>query len=599
MKRRISSITALCLITAAAYGQQASSVKEILIRGNVRVSKEAILAAMRTKVGKPYVQDDLDKDKKSLEDLGFFSAVDVRATPADLNAYQITVDLQEWPIIKEFRITGNTVVSREEILKAISMKVGDVFNLNARRTSVDAIAALYDKKHFAFAGMDDFAPMPDSPGTINMVIVELKVGTVSTQGNTRTKDWVMRRLIKTRAGDVYNEDKWAKDVTRIHNTNWFDSVQAKREDVSPEPGKISRNLIAEVKEAKTGQFNVGVQLDPQSSLAGLIRFSENNLYGTGKSVALNFTQAISGGGPSVDLNYTNPFYDQRDTSFQASVYSRLVYRFGNSFLGTNSPINNSTQYHERRTGSQFGFSRPVNDELSFGVSARFENVITSNTGAAPINSFVQQDGDIGVLSFAGIRDRRDVNTDSSRGDYVKLLFEPGYSDITRVGGATQNNSILGSNLFTRNTIEYRTYWAPGQKKRELNLDDPRRVVAVRMKYGFITGRVPYFEQFFAGGPDSLRGYDPDRFWGTKSFLSTIEYRHPLQKSFNLIGFVDYGGAWGGYGTVNNYTQSSDFKLHVGYGVGLSFKTPFGQIRVDLGFNERGKSQPDFLIGSSF
>ncbi len=587
------------MIAAAAQAQQASVVKEILIRGNVRVSKEAILAAMRTKVGKPYLQDDLDRDKKSLEDLGFFSAVDVRATPADLNAYQVTVDLQEWPVIKEFRITGNTVVSREEILKAITMKVGDVFNLNARRNSVDAIAAIYDKKHYAFAGMDDFAPIQDSPGTINIVIVELKVGTVSTQGNVRTKDWVMRRLIKTRAGDVYNEDKWAKDVTRIHNTNWFDSVQAKREDVSPEPGKISRNLIAEVKEAKTGQFNVGVQLDPQSSLAGLIRLSENNLYGTGKSVALNFTQAISGGGPSVDLSYTNPFYDAKDTNFQISVYSRLVYRFGTSFLGTSSPINNSTQYSERRTGLTTGFVRPINDQLSVGISGRIENVLTNNTGAAPVNSFVQQDGDVGVASFAVIRDRRDVINDASRGDYTKVTFEPGYSNITRVGGATGNNNILGSNFFTRNTIEYRKYWAPGQKPRDLDVEAARRVIAVRVKYGFVNGKVPYFEQFFAGGPDSLRGYDPDRFWGQQTLLTTLEYRHPLQKSFNLIGFVDYGGAWGGYGTVNSYSQSSTYQLHVGYGLGLSFKTPFGQIRVDLGFNDHGKSQPDFLIGNSF
>ena len=587
------------MIAAAAQAQQASVVKEILIRGNVRVSKEAILAAMRTKVGKPYLQDDLDRDKKSLEDLGFFSAVDVRATPADLNAYQVTVDLQEWPVIKEFRITGNSVVSRDEIIKAITMKVGDVFNLNARRNSVDAIAALYDKKHYAFAGMDDFAPIQDSPGTINIVIVELKVGTVSTQGNVRTKDWVMRRLIKTRAGDVYNEDKWAKDVTRIHNTNWFDSVQAKREDVSPEPGKISRNLIAEVKEAKTGQFNVGVQLDPQSSLAGLIRLSENNLYGTGKSVALNFTQAISGGGPSIDLSYTNPFYDAKDTSFQISTYSRLVYRFGTSFLGTSSPINNSTQYSERRTGISTGFVRPINDQVSVGISGRVENVLTNNTGATPINSFVQQDGDVGVASFAVIRDRRDVANDASRGDYTKVTFEPGYSNITRVGGATANNDILGSNYFTRNTIEYRKYWAPGQKPRDLDVEAARRVIAVRVKYGFVDGKVPYFEQFFAGGPDSLRGYDPDRFWGRQTLLTTLEYRHPLQKSFNLIGFVDYGGAWGGYGTVNNYTQSSTYQIHVGYGLGLSFKTPFGQIRVDLGFNDHGKSQPDFLIGNSF
>jgi len=133
----------------------------------------------------------------------------------------------------------------------------------------------------------------------------------------------------------------------------------------------------------------------------------------------------------------------------------------------------------------------------------------------------------------------------------------------------------------------------------LDFEAPRRVIAARVKYGWIDGNVPYFEQFFAGGPDTVRGYEPDRFWGKQTLLTSIEYRHPIQKSFDIILFVDYGGAWGGYGTVNYYNQWNTFRLHWGYGPGLSFKTPFGQIRVDLGFNETGGAQPDFLIGNSF
>lgn len=597
MIRRNYGIAILLTLTSVALGQQAGVVKEIVIRGNQRVSKEAILAAMRTKIGKPLNMEDLGRDKQSLEDLGFFSAVDPRAYPAELNSYTVTVDVQEWPAIKEFRITGNTVIKTEDILKALTMKVGDVYNLNARKTSGDAIVSLYSKKDF-FASVDDFSPLPDSPGTINIHVLELRVGQVLVRGNVHTKDWVMRRLIKTRAGDVFSGEKWSKDLTRLHNTQWFDSVQGKSDDSAVEAGKV--NLIADVKEGRTGQFNVGVQLDPQSSLAGIIRLSEANLYGTGKTVSLNFTQAISGGGPSVDLGYVNPFYDSKDTSMQASIYSRLTYRFGTSFLnGTSSPVSNGSTYSERHTGTSLGFTRPLTSQVSVGVSGRVENVITSNTGALPINSYVQEDGDVAVGSLSLIRNRRDVDVDASRGDFFKYTLEPGYSDITRVGGATNDNSILGSNFFVRNTAELREYWSPGQKPRGVDFEATRKVIAARIKYGWINGKVPYFEQFFAGGPDTLRGYDPDRFWGRQTLLMTLEYRHPLQKSFNLIGFVDYGGAWGGYGAVNNYTQDSRFKLHIGFGPGLSFKTQFGVIRVDLGFNESGKSQPDFLIGNSF
>jgi len=598
LNRRNYSIAVLWLLTAAAFGQQASVVKEIVIRGNQRVSKEAIIGNMRTKVGRPYIQDDLDRDKRSLEEMGFFSAVDIRATPADLNAYLVTVDLQEWPVIKEFQVTGNTIFKTDEILKNLTMKVGDVYNLNARKTSSNAIELLYAKRT-TLATIDEFAPLPESPGTVAIHVLETRIGQILVNGNHTTKDWVMRRLIKSRAGDVYDEAQWGRDLTHIHNTQWFESVQGRRELSATEPGKV--DLIADVKEGRTGQFNVGLQLDPQSSLAGLIRLSESNLYGTGQTVSLNFTQAITTyvGGPSVDLGYINPFYDAKDTSFQTSIYSRLDYRFGTSFLyGAGSPTSGST-YSERRTGASFQFVRPVTNQWSVGLSAKAEDVLTNNSGATPLNSFIKQDGDVAVAGISAIRNRRDVDVDASRGDYLKFSVEPGYSDINEVGGATDTPNILGPNTFLRNTIELREYWSPGQKPRGTDFEATRRVIAARIKYGWINGNVPYFEQFFAGGPDTLRGYDPDRFWGTQTLLMTMEYRHPIQKAFNIIGFVDYGGAWGGYGPVNDYTQSSTFRLHIGYGAGLSFRTQFGLIRVDLGFNENGKSQPDFLIGNSF
>jgi outer membrane protein insertion porin family len=111
--------------------------------------------------------------------------------------------------------------------------------------------------------------------------------------------------------------------------------------------------------------------------------------------------------------------------------------------------------------------------------------------------------------------------------------------------------------------------------------------------------VPFFEQYFAGGADTIRGYEEDRFWGKQQLLTTLEYRHPIQKAFNVILFVDYGGAWGGYGSVNKFTQSSSPNLNLGYGIGFSFRTPLGPLRLDLGFNKEGKSRTHFLIGTSF
>jgi outer membrane protein insertion porin family len=116
----------LSIAVAIAWGQDSSVIKEIMIRGNSRVNTEVITGVMRTKVGQPYIQDNLDKDKKSIEDLGFFSAVSVRPTPLEAGNYNVTVDVEEYPVIKEIRVVGNTGLTTAEILKTITLAPGQV-----------------------------------------------------------------------------------------------------------------------------------------------------------------------------------------------------------------------------------------------------------------------------------------------------------------------------------------------------------------------------------------------------------------------------------------------------------------------------------------
>jgi len=121
-----------------------------------------------------------------------------------------------------------------------------------------------------------------------------------------------------------------------------------------------------------------------------------------------------------------------------------------------------------------------------------------------------------------------------------------------------------------------------------------------MRYGMIAGNVPFFEQFFAGGAESIRGYSEDRFWGKQQFLTSLEYRVPVQKGMNVIGFADYGGAWGGYGSVNSFHQSAGPSFSLGYGVGVGFKvSKLGNFRLDYGFDKNGRGRAHFLLGTSF
>lgn len=587
---------ALFLALIGSALAQAGLVKEILVTGNKQVTREAILSAMGTKVGQQFSATTLDQDKRRLEDLGFFQAVDTQARLLDDGSYQVIVNVSEFQVIREIRIVGNTVVPKDEILKAIPLKQGQLFNSKALAPTARAIQELYSKRGY-FTNIEDLGPLAESPQILNISLVEARVNSIKVLGLTRTRESVIRRLLRTRPGDILSLPKWERDVGRVfYSSQWFETVDPKIEP-SDEIGKY--DLIVAVKEGRTGQFNFGVQLDPRSNLAGLLRLSDTNFRGTGQSIGINFLQATTGSGASLDINYSNPVIDDRGSLLSASAYSRVLYRFAGLGFGGGGTPTDDNRYTERRTGGSIGFSRPFKeDTLVAGLSLRAENIrtedLTTNTG----NDFIQQDGDVAILAGSLTMNRRDVDLDPSRGSWARLLIEPGYSNITRVGGQTNNSDILGSNTFLRNSIEYRAYLSPGPP-RGLKLDEPRRVFALRARYGMITGKVPFFEQFFVGGSDSLRGYSEDRFWGKNMIALTAEYRHPIQKSFNAIAFVDWGGAWGGYGSVNTFTQSSTPRMHLGYGLGLSFRTPLGPIRIDYGFNENGGSRTHLLIGTSF
>lgn len=585
-------IVTLSLAFVTAMAQGTGTIKDIVIQGNQRVTREAILAAMRAKVGQPYVQATLDQDKQTLEEMGFFQAVDVHAEAME-NDWRVNVIVSEYPEIKEIRVTGNKAVSSADIVKVITLHPGDIYNLNSRNPSTTAIENLYKKKGF-FALVSDFAPLPESPNTLNVAVVELTVGAVKVKGNDRTKDRVMNRLIKTRPGDPFSLTKWQNDLRRLYGTQWFESVESQQDQ--PGPGQI--DLTAVVKETKTGTFNVGFQVDPRSSFAGFVKISDPNFRGSGQNVGVSLLQSTQGGGTSVDLDYGNPFMDARDTSMNVSLYSHVLYRFTGSGFGNNSNPTQDSQYTERRTGGQLGFTRPIRQDLYGSITTRIENVTTGDINSTNLNDFIKQDGRLANLTLGLTENKRDADIDPSRGHWAHGEVQPGWADITEAGGAV-GNSLLGKTTYVKSFLEYRHYFT-NQPPRLKDLAEPRRVLAVRLRYGDIMGgRTPFFEQFFVGGSDTLRGYDEDRFWGKQMVLSTVEYRYPIQRSMNVVGFVDYGGAWGGYNSVGTFSQSSTMQLHLGYGVGLSFRTPLGPIRLDMGFNENGKSRTHFLIGTSF
>ncbi|CUU37445.1 MAG: BamA/TamA family outer membrane protein [Armatimonadetes bacterium] len=581
-------LAVLCCTTATA---QTRRIESVSIRGLRNVSENAVLTALRLKPGEVFSESLLESDRNALIGMGLFSAVRPRVEQTETGV-RIQFEVVENPLIKEVQFFGNTVFRSEQLLELIRNKPGMVFNTNFTRIDAEEIVRAYAKEGYA-ALIEGIVP-DEETGTVRVYITELKVNSIRVEGNTKTQPYVILREVRTKPGDLYNLNRWQRDLNRILNTGYFETVQYE-ENIS-EGG--ATDLIIRVKEQPTGRLNVGFAVDSRRRLIGLAEIYETNFRGRGQTVGLNFQSTGGRRGNSIELLFSEPYLDSRGTRLSVSLYDKLVYRFTSNFFGGAIDPNLEQQYDERRRGVSLSLGRPLNDFFSATIGVRTEDVNTNRVATSTSGGFIRQDGSMWSLSLRGVYNTRDFDLDPATGQYLSLTLEPGQTNIRSVEQQFLDAGVvrLGRSNFLRIGLDYRFYYSPQGARRQP--DDRRQVLAVRFYYGTISGNIPFFEQFFIGGAETLRGYPEDRFWGRNAALLSFEWRQPIEKSFTGVLFVDIGHAWGGYPTVNQFTQSGSFKPQVGFGFGIRVRTPIGPLRVDYGIGRDG-GRTHFSIGQQF
>lgn len=593
MRRLIVSIWVLVLACTPVMAQT-ELVSEIVVRGNKEVPLSLIFDAMRTKVGQPYIATQLARDKDLLMLLGSFQDVKIFGQLLETRSWRVVVEVVEWPVVSEIRVKGNTIIPTDTILGVMKLKPGSVFNPTNLLPDARAIEELYRTKGF-FARVVKYEPTAENPNLVEIELVEVKVGKVTITGLTRTKPRVVKKLIDTEPESFFSSGRWRDDLRRVVDTRWFEEIKPDIQE--PELGKVDLSL--NLRETRTGAFNVGVQMDPRNRLAGFVSLNDNNFNGTGKTVGARLIQSAQGLGTSITLEYGDPFIDLRRSALNVSAYSRESLLFGRSVFGGGSGGVGQPDFSQRKTGGSAMLSRVLARDLRGNAGIRIEAVESSNFSVDPGEEFVVQDGLLANFEFGITRNRRDNSVEPAKGDWLRLSITPSYSDITRVGGYDSGFDILGPNIFAKFSFDYRAYFSRGPERKPEEFDKPVTVIAFRAAGGYVAGDVPFFEQYFVGGSNGVRGYQEDRFWGKQSLLLQAELRYPIQKAFSGVAFIDYGGAWGGYGDLKTFTQSRDPSMKLGYGVGVTFKTALGPIRLDVGFDDRGKVRTHFTIGTSF
>ncbi len=589
LKLLVGMLLLMAMLPAMA---QSRRVESITVRGLKNVSETAVLTALRLKPGETYTEASLEQDRRTLETMGLFSEVRPSVEQTETGV-RIIFDVVENPLIKQVQITGNTALTTEQLLQVIRNKPGNVFNFNFARSDTTAITDAYRNAGY-IALIESYLPPDDETGTLKITLTELRVGQIRVEGNTKTRSSVILRELRTKPGDLFYIPRWQRDLNRLYNLGYFEQIVPEEEP--GEPGTV--NIVLRVKERPTGRLNVGFAIDPRQRIIGLAELYETNFRGRGQTIGLNFQSTGGRNGNSIELLFTEPYLDKQHTSLSFSIYDKLVYRFTSSFFGGTVNQDLEERYDERRRGITLSVGRPSGDFFNAVVGFRTEDVRTNRVATNESGGFIRQDGSLTSFTLRGIYNTRDFDLDPASGQYVALTLEPGVTNIRSAEQQFLDSGVvrLGRSNFLRASLDYRFYFSP--QGRRTTPDDRRHVFALRAYYGFITGNIPFFEQMFIGGAETLRGYPEDRFWGRQAALLSFEYRIPVEKAFTAVLFVDMGHAWGGYPTVNNFSQSSRFQPQIGYGIGIRVRTPLGPLRIDYGIGKDG-GRTHFSVGQVF
>ncbi|MDP3767468.1 MAG: POTRA domain-containing protein, partial [Dehalococcoidia bacterium] len=240
--------------------QEQRPVVAIAVRGNQRIPAERILAAVtRTKVGEPFSEEKIREDIRAINELGVFADVTAR-TEVDAAGLRVVFVVLENPVVTEVVVEGNTVVSAEEIRRALGVPPGEVLSIIRMREGTRAIQKLYEDRGYVLARVADTAivPVEGAPdqARLRVRIAEGTVEAVRFQGLRKTRQSTALRYIReTRRGAVFNVPALNRDLQRLFDTGLFETIRAR-----PEPGADpdSAVVVIEIVEARTGSVGGGL-----------------------------------------------------------------------------------------------------------------------------------------------------------------------------------------------------------------------------------------------------------------------------------------------------------------------------------------------------
>ncbi|TWI55492.1 Beta-barrel assembly machine subunit BamA [Pseudomonas duriflava] len=578
------------------------------------------------KYSREKLSGDLERLRSYYLDRGYINmditSTQVSITPDKKHVY-ITVNINEGEryTVREVKLSGELKVPEEEVRKLMLVQEGQVFSRKVMTETSDLITRRLGNEGYTFANVNGVPEPHDDDHTVSLTFVidpgkRAYVNRINFRGNTKTEDEVLRREMRQMEGGWASTYLIDQSKTRLERLGYFKDVNVETPQVPGTDDQVDVNYTVEEQPSGSITASVGFAQSAGLILGGSI--SQNNFLGSGNRVSVGLTRSQYQ--TRYNFSFTDPYWTEDGISLGYNAFYR------------------STDYDEYETdvssysinsfGAGINFGYPINEtsRLTFGTSIQRDEIDPNAYTVDEIYKFIEQEGD----------------------NFTNFKASIGWSESTLNKGvlATRGHSqslsleatIPGSDL-NYYKVDYR-----GQLFASLTQNTALRF-HTELGYGDgygSTSSLPFYENYYAGGFNSVRGfedsslgprstpasgttyaaqgqkYDSDRdgeaFGGNVLITGGVEYLFPMpfvkdQRQLRTVLFWDVGSVFDTNCQLINSESSSCNKVSFSnmassVGVGLTWVTALGPLSFSLGMPIKKPDNADtqifqFSLGQTF
>lgn len=292
--------------------------------------------------------------------------------------YIVTMTVDEG---RQYRVGAVNVESQlrdvnpDDLRRAVRLSPGDIYNGDLLEKSVEGVTREVARKGYAFSTARPRGDRDPATGLINLALVveegpRVYIERINVRGNTRTRDYVIRREFPLGEGDAYNRVLVDKAEKRLNNLGYFKKVK-----ITNEPGSAPDRIVVnvDVEDQATGSFSISGGYSTTDKLVAEISVTETNFLGRGQYARL----ALTGGSKTkgAEFSFTEPYFMDYRLAAGFDIYTKT------------SKNNQYSLYDSTATGLTLRLGIPLTDEVS--VTPRYSIYRTSisvpNDSSRPFN----------------------------------------------------------------------------------------------------------------------------------------------------------------------------------------------------------------------